>query len=46
VESRLAAADLQKAADTLVIALACAGDDSAFAEVVRRGCWARWLSRR
>lgn len=34
--SRLAAADLQKAADTLVIALACAGDDSAFAEVMRR----------
>jgi RNA polymerase sigma-70 factor, ECF subfamily len=36
VNSRLAAADLQKAADTLVIALACAGDDSAFAEVMRR----------
>jgi RNA polymerase sigma factor (sigma-70 family) len=36
VESRLAVADLQKAADTLVIALACAGDDSAFAEVLRR----------
>jgi RNA polymerase sigma-70 factor (ECF subfamily) len=36
VESRLAAADLQKAADTLVIALACAGDDGAFAEVLRR----------
>jgi hypothetical protein len=36
VESRLAIADLQKAADTLVIALACAGDDSAFAEVLRR----------
>jgi RNA polymerase sigma factor (sigma-70 family) len=36
VESRLAVADLQKAADTLVIALACAGDDSAFAEVMRR----------
>jgi RNA polymerase sigma-70 factor (ECF subfamily) len=36
VVSRLAAADLQKAADTLVIALACAGDDSAFAEVMRR----------
>ncbi|MBC8025005.1 MAG: sigma-70 family RNA polymerase sigma factor [Steroidobacteraceae bacterium] len=33
---RLAVADLQKAADTLVIALACAGDDSAFAEVIRR----------
>jgi RNA polymerase sigma-70 factor (ECF subfamily) len=36
VESRLAAADLKNAADTLVIALACAGDDSAFAEVLRR----------
>jgi RNA polymerase sigma-70 factor (ECF subfamily) len=36
VECRLAVADLQKAADTLVIALACAGDDSAFAEVLRR----------
>lgn len=36
MESRLAAADLQKAADTLVIALACAGDDNAFAEVLRR----------
>jgi RNA polymerase sigma-70 factor (ECF subfamily) len=36
VDSRLAAADLQKAADTLVIALACAGDDGAFAEVLRR----------
>ena len=36
MESRLAAADLQKAADTLVIALACAGDDSAFGELMRR----------
>ena len=36
MESRLAVADLQKAADTLVIALACGGDDSAFAEVMRR----------
>lgn len=36
MDSRLAAADLQKAADTLVIALACAGDDGAFAEVMRR----------
>jgi len=36
VESRLAVADLQKAADTLVIALACAGDESAFTEVMRR----------
>ena len=36
MESRLAIADLQQAADTLVIALACAGDDSVFAEVLRR----------
>lgn len=36
MESRLAAADLQKAADTLVIALACAGDDTAFGELMRR----------
>jgi RNA polymerase sigma-70 factor (ECF subfamily) len=36
VESRLAVADLQQAADTLVIALACAGDDGAFAELLRR----------
>jgi RNA polymerase sigma-70 factor (ECF subfamily) len=36
VTSCLAVADLQKAADTLVIALARAGDDSAFAEVMRR----------
>ena len=36
MESRLAAADLQRAADTLVIALACAGDDSAFGELMRR----------
>lgn len=36
MESRLALGDLQKAADTLVIALACAGDDGAFAEVLRR----------
>lgn len=36
MKSRLAVADLKKAADTLVIALACAGDDSAFAEVLRR----------
>jgi RNA polymerase sigma-70 factor (ECF subfamily) len=34
--SRLAAADLAAAADPLVIALACAGDDGAFAEIVRR----------
>ena len=36
MDSRLAVADLQKAPDTLVIALACTGDDSAFAEVLRR----------
>jgi len=36
MKSRLAVADLRKAADTLVIALACAGDDVAFAEVLRR----------
>lgn len=36
METRLAVADLHNAADTLVIALACAGDDSAFAEVLRR----------
>jgi RNA polymerase sigma-70 factor (ECF subfamily) len=36
VESRLAVAELRTAADTLVIALACAGDNSAFAEVLRR----------
>lgn len=36
MESRLAVAELKQAPDTLVIALACAGDDSAFAEVVRR----------
>lgn len=34
--SRLSAADLHQAADPLVIALACAGDDRAFAEIVRR----------
>ncbi len=36
MKSRLALADLQRAADTLVIALACTGDDTAFAEVLRR----------
>jgi RNA polymerase sigma factor (sigma-70 family) len=36
VESRLAVAELKQAPDSLVIALACAGDDSAFAEVLRR----------
>ena len=34
--SRLAAAEIAAAADPLVIALACAGDDGAFAEIVRR----------
>ena len=34
--SRLAAAELTAAADPLVIALACAGDDGAFGEIVRR----------
>jgi RNA polymerase sigma-70 factor, ECF subfamily len=36
VESRLSAADLAAAADPLVIALACAGDARAFAEIVKR----------
>jgi len=36
MESRLSAAELATAADPLVIALACAGDDGAFAEIVRR----------
>jgi RNA polymerase sigma-70 factor (ECF subfamily) len=34
--SRLSAADLRAAADPLVIALACAGDSQAFAEIVKR----------
>ena len=34
--SRLAVADLRQAADILVIALACAGDDHAFAELLQR----------
>ena len=34
--SRLSAAELGAAADTLVIALACAGDEQAFTEIVRR----------
>jgi RNA polymerase sigma-70 factor (ECF subfamily) len=34
--SRLSAADLRDAADPLVIALACAGDSQAFAEIVKR----------
>ncbi len=33
---RLSATDLRQAADPMVIALACAGDDGAFAEIVRR----------
>lgn len=36
MESRLSAADLRQAADPLVIALACAGDARAFAEIVAR----------
>ncbi len=36
MESRLSAADLKQAADPLVIALACAGDSRAFAEIVVR----------
>lgn len=36
MDSRLAVAELRQAPDPLVIALACAGDRSAFAEVMRR----------
>ncbi|MEJ0100267.1 MAG: sigma-70 family RNA polymerase sigma factor [Pseudomonadota bacterium] len=36
MDSRLAVAELKQAPDTLVIALACAGDSSAFAEVMLR----------
>lgn len=36
MQSRLAVAELKQAPDLLVIALACAGDDTAFAEVLRR----------
>lgn len=36
MESRLPVAELKQAPDSLVIALACAGDTSAFAEVLRR----------
>jgi RNA polymerase sigma-70 factor (ECF subfamily) len=36
MDSRLSAADLSQAADPLVIALACAGDNRAFAEIVKR----------
>ena len=36
MESRLSAAELREAADPLIIALACAGDSRAFAEIVRR----------
>jgi RNA polymerase sigma-70 factor (ECF subfamily) len=36
VQSRLPVAELKQAPDSIVIALACAGDDSAFAEIMRR----------
>lgn len=36
MESRLSAAELRAATDPLIIALACAGDSRAFAEIVRR----------
>jgi len=36
MESRLSAAELRAAADPLIIALACAGDSGAFAEIVKR----------
>jgi RNA polymerase sigma factor (sigma-70 family) len=36
MRARLSAADLGTAADPLVVALACAGDESAFTELVRR----------
>ena len=36
MQSRLSAAELRAAADAVVIALACAGDDQAFTEIVRR----------
>jgi RNA polymerase sigma-70 factor (ECF subfamily) len=36
MDGRLSVAELTQAADPLVIALACAGDDQAFAELVRR----------
>jgi RNA polymerase sigma factor (sigma-70 family) len=36
MKNRLSAADLREAADPLIIALACAGDDGAFTEIVRR----------
>jgi RNA polymerase sigma-70 factor, ECF subfamily len=36
MESRLSAAELRAAADPLIIALACAGDSRAFAEIVTR----------
>lgn len=36
MESRLAVAELKQAPDSMVIALACAGDESAFTELVRR----------
>lgn len=36
MESRLSIAQLRDAADVLVVALACAGDERAFTEIVRR----------
>ena len=36
MQSRLSAAALGQAADSMIVALACAGDDAAFAELVRR----------
>ena len=36
MQSRLAVAELKQAPDPLVIALACAGDDTAYTELVRR----------
>ena len=36
MQSRLSAAELRAAADAVVIALACAGDDQAFTEIVSR----------
>ena len=36
MQSRLSAAALGQAADSMIIALACAGDDGAFTELVRR----------
>ena len=36
MQSRLSAAELRDAADPLIIALACAGDEQAFTEIVKR----------